>query len=474
MNVSLANAKFDVQNGDVNVQRTDLEFQATNSTLDTHPWKYLSSITVWDGSTKLGTVDTSSSNAWNDNLDDANHSASSADVYKISIAGLNDVVKAGSTNHQLSFTATAQATLDSTTQQAQTFRVDIPDQGIRAVDPVGVQQYIGSTSNYVTVGFNRADNGKITVSEDSSDPTTGIIVVNNSNVTQNIPVFAFNIRNTNNGATKIDDLLFNVATSSFATTTTIINNANLVVNGQSYSGTISYSGANGTLLFRNVNFVVPGNSSVVGTLKVDFASQSSFSGLNNPTFTFSLPASGVTAEGVDSGDIITTGSGNLSGTATGKTQTLALSGIVVVPDSATSSVQTPGQLSANSYGTYTIKFDVSAVQNDAYVPRALASTTGSTTGAGVLYSLPTGAVTGTTSESLSSSADIFGNFYKVPTGSTRTFTATVTIDPASSGTFEVDLNSIKFSIDALASDLQTYTIDANNSAFRTNPTFIPS
>jgi hypothetical protein len=137
------------------------------------------------------------------------------------------------------------------------------------------------------------------------------------------------------------------------------------------------------------------------------------------------------------------------------------------------------QTPSSSYGTFTLKFDVTAGNDDIYIPKGIASTTAaSSTYSGVTINEDMAAAVGSgvTAASLTSTADSANtNFYVIHAGDTETFTATVTVNPLADGDYEVGLDSIKYSLDDVdLNSLETFDVNQNDDAFHTDPLHIPN
>jgi hypothetical protein len=69
-----------------------------------------------------------------------------------------------------------------------------------------------------------------------------------------------------------------------------------------------------------------------------------------------------------------------------------------------------------------------------------------------------------------------GGAYRVDAGDTETFTLTVTIDPAQSGLFAVELDAVNYALSAsdasIAANNSTFDVDSNDSDFETDPVSI--
>ncbi len=444
--VDIATAEFDVDDGDARVERVKLTFVASNASLEDRPWKYFDSIEVSANGDKLGDVDASDKDEWDE-------TTSGSDIYVLTMTGLDYVVEEGDTA-ELLFTADVADSIDAADLD-QTFLVYVDNNGIRAVDGEGIQQYIGQDTDTVTFGFGAEDNGDLTIKSNNSDPDASILVGDADDTSADYDVFVFDIDNSSDADAIINDIEIGVTTGTGTSALNIIRDATLTVDGDDFDGDI----ASTTITFDDMDLQVAGDERVEAVLSITLKRSPV-----ETTLVFDVVGStDVDAEGADSGD-----NSAVSGSQTSSTHTVALEGIAVEPVSTSQSVVTPGSDATATYGTYTIKFDVTAIEDDAYI-----ATTTSTTGTvGVTYAIDGTTYTGTTTALLTSSADTDTGYYVVGEGDTEEFTLTVTLDPASAGTFEVDLSSIRFNNAASFTGASTLTIDTNNSDYQTDPIYI--
>jgi len=469
----IASAEFDVDGGDINVQRVTVDFtpKLDDANTNEHPWEYVDSLSVYANGKKIGDVDAGSKSDWDQEDADSDHGDNNGnDYYSIDIP-TNGVIKEGD-NAELSIRADAQNTIDSDDTD-QVFYVQVPDNGLRAVDAAGIQQYAGEDGNEVTFGFNEAENGDLTLREGSDNPDAGVLVADENDTSDDFDVLAFEVKNSDDADADLDSMKFRVATTSSAgpdtDITDIIRRATLTIDGDDYTGDIN---SDNTIDFDNLDTTVDGNDTIDGVLSVELYSQKNHYPADGQSLTFSLSHGDVEAEGSDKGDDST-----VKGTVNGNQQTISTTGVEVSGTSANSSVTTLNT-TADSYGTYTIKFDVTAGDDDIYVPNGAGTTTSAST-TGITYTTD-GADTfvGTTTAVLTSTADKDGasghtsDYYVVRAGDTETFTLTVTLNPSASGTYEVDLDGVRYTPDLYGS-LSTFDV-SDNSDFQTDPAYIPS
>ncbi len=470
-NKEIAIAKFDVKGGDVQVQRVTVDFQPSSSADNEHPWTYIDTLSVYDGSKKVGSVDASSKDAWDQSDDDTDHSGS-LDFYTIDIP-VNDIVREDD-RAELSIRATAQDNIDESDSDTQTFKVQVPTDGIRAVDSKGIQQYTGDGSE-VTLAFDAAESGDLTVKLNSGNPTAGTVVVDDNSTSDSFDVLKFDIKNSDSADVDFNSITFSVATTAASGSPArdirdIVRKATLSLDGKTYDGTVN---SNNTVDFDNLDASVDGDSTITGTVSVELFAQSGHYASSGESLTFSLTGntSNVDAEGASTGD-----TASVSGSATGKKQTVTLNGGITVAGSTMSGSQTYNSTTVSaSYGTFTLKFDVTANGDDVYVPKTVADnvTTASTTYTGVVVKSDLNASTTDSSvtTSLTSTADVDTNnsaFYIVHDGDTETFTVTVTINPTGTGDFQVGLDKVRFSTtDTDLNSLQTLDLDQTDNEFQT-------
>jgi peptidoglycan hydrolase-like protein with peptidoglycan-binding domain len=474
-NTEIALAKFDVDGGDARIQRVTVDMQPNSASYNEHPWEYVDSLSVYLNDKKIGDVDAGSKSDWDQqNADSAHNDGANLDYYTIDIP-VDGVVSEGD-RAELSVRADAQSTIDSSDQN-QTFYVQIADDGIRAVDSQGIQQYTGNDGETVTLGFDAAESGDITVRKSSDTPTAGTLVVDDTETSDEFDVLKFEMKNSQSADADLNEIVVRVATSTAGDIKNYIRRATLTVNGNDYSGDVSTTG-DGTIDFDNLDETINGDDTTDFTLSVELYG-ANHTGFNLPqTLTFSVDSADVDAEGSDTGDTLT--GSDLTGSADGYVQTLALNGGITVEGNDMSSALTYNSNTPSaSYGTFTVKLDVTANGDDVYVPKTIGSTTAaSSTYNGVVVSedMGTAVGAGTTTSTLTTTADSDNSlFYVVHDGDTETFTATVTINPSADGDFQVGLDKVRFSTsDSDLNSLQTVDVDQTNSDFHTDPLHIPN
>jgi len=444
--VEIATAEFDVEDGDARIERMEVTFDASNSGLEDRPWQYFDTLYVMVDGDEVADIDASDRDEWDETTDD---------VYVITITGLDVDVDAGDMA-KLTIAADISDSIE-TADQAQTFSVYVDDEGIRAVDGEGIQQYIGDDTDTVSFGFGAEDNGDLEIKSSDEDPAASILVGDEDDESEDYDVFAFDIENDGDSASLVTDLTVRVATTTTALDN-MIRTVTLVVDGDEFDGDINNN--TGAVEFEDIDVEIDADEEVTFEVMASLKASTSAG-----TVTFSVAAADVEAEGVDSGD-----ESDVDGSATGDAHTTALTGIVVEAVSTSETVTTPGDSASNTYATYTIKFEVTAVGDDAFINDLAASTSAAANGAefviiGDSFAGPAASVT------LTSTADLESSFFKVDQGSSEEFTLTVTLNPTTAGTFGIRLSEINFN-DTAGNGDTTFTVDANAADFRTDNVYI--
>jgi len=466
--VKAATAEFDVEGGDINVQRAELTLHATNDSDNDEPWDYIDSVSVWDGGTKLATVNADDRNDWDEEDSDDFGNGGSDSQYTITIDDLDDVIRDGDTA-DLTFTFDIADNID-TDDLDQEFDIAVLDDGIRAIDAAGIQQYVGDDGDTVNFGFNDEENGDLSVRESSDNPNDGVFVIDTRDTSDEQDVLGGEIRNRGDADSLITDMTFTVDTNTSADLSDVVRRATLDIDGDTYRGDVN---DNGNIEFDDLDVRVDSNDTMDFTLSVEIG-PTSVTGIDEgDTISFNLDGDDVEAEGEQSGDDTT-----VDGSITGSTFTLSTTGLDVSGTSNKSNVTTLNTVSA-SYGTYTIRFDVTAGDDDIYIPKNAGTSAGNSTG--VRFTADAAdTFAGNVTAVLSSSADQGGagnGYYRVNAGDTESFTLSVTLDPNTSGTYEVDMTDLYYNTAGSTSGAGSTLVDFNTSGdsdFDTDPVYIPS
>ncbi|MBU0750064.1 peptidoglycan-binding protein, partial [Patescibacteria group bacterium] len=121
--VEVATAEFDVEDGDVRVERLEIMASSTSTSLDMKPWNYFDRVIVWADGKEIGDMDVDNRNDWDEQGND---------VYRLVVTGLDYVVDEGD-KAEITFGFDINSNIDTADLQ-NSFDFYIEDDGIRAVE----------------------------------------------------------------------------------------------------------------------------------------------------------------------------------------------------------------------------------------------------------------------------------------------------------------------------------------------------
>jgi peptidoglycan hydrolase-like protein with peptidoglycan-binding domain len=179
--------EFKAVGSDLQVNRVDFDVYNSNNVGTIRPWGVFQTATLMQGSTVIGTVDVSNQANWSQDGTIANGNQ----VYRVRFDGLNDVVKNGNTA-DFYLTLTTQNAISNTNTGGQ-YTVTLPNQGLRAVDAKGIQQYTTSTVN-TTVSVSNSTNGSVVLSTGSDNPQTTTVQGDSNVSTSGITLNTFTLQ----------------------------------------------------------------------------------------------------------------------------------------------------------------------------------------------------------------------------------------------------------------------------------------
>ena len=252
--------------------------------------KYISSVSLWNGSTKIGTM--AVADASRDN---------STDTYTFQFTGINSVIAKDQIG-RLYVSVSANGSLDSNDTAYANWFVTIPTDGIRATSPNGV--YATASMSAINIGADTANAGglsfgkfsangvKAEITVSANNPAAAVVAVNNTSATNGVELLRFKIKATNSALTlrKIP-VQITVSSGTAADDVTNVINTLKLMSGGNVIDTVDGS--------AGYQFTAGNASDFSGTACTDSASANddtcafAFSNLSNP---YNMIASGATAE----------------------------------------------------------------------------------------------------------------------------------------------------------------------------------
>lgn len=435
----VAEVTVEFENGDASISRLDVAFD--NSGVDM--WDVLDTVSLWVDGDMVAEV------AADDEDEYQNDEAT------LRFSGL-DIFAAEDEEVEIVVAATFQSNIDSDDLSTNSGNFNVSVDEIRFFDADGVattEDGIGELGTDVTFTVEEAGSeDEVIVKTSSSDPDSTTLKVEDNKKSDWYNVFVFDL-DTDDSVNDIElntikvSVVTNGNVASSAGYDDLVDDVELVIDGVTIDD-VTVTGTTATEGTAILTFDVDGDVTIdagdraAAELMVRFkALPSGEEGATVQGLVTSGQADEIDAEGADN-----LGTDQLSGAATGDVHTLRTTGINVEAKSESANVTTSdGAL--NDYATYKITVDVTAFDQDVFIPIASASTSWSLVdSAGVAIS-PAPA-TASTSVVMTSSADVGGAgnaFFEINEGETETVTITVTFTPSIANTAAgLQLNSLLF------------------------------
>lgn len=437
-------AELDVEftDGDAVITRLDIAVEKSSAT----PWDAFEEISLVVDGEVVATVDAADED---DYLDE--------DDGSLRFSGL-DIVAMEDEEITITVVATVQNNLDA----AELGDWEVFALAMRYVDADDVTttedtafDLIGNTTAPFTgdpsASFTIEEEGsedEVIVKSASNDPDATTLQLKDDKKSGFEHMFSFDI-DTDDSTNDVEVTEITVAVAAtedgtLATSTSfLINDAKLVVDGEEYDDVTITHGTSGSFVFDiDGDLVIEAGDRVTVEFHAEFKALTSL--FEGATVQGSVTGStGVESEGAD--DITAEGS------ATGEKHTLRTEGAVISLTSVTETSQTnTDSTTADDEGVYTFKFEVTAFEGDLWVNKTAASgTTMGTAGVNYIVEDTNGTQVGTpgngtSTAALSSTAETDGTRFKVNEGETETFTLTVEWDPSTGGFYQVQLHSFNF------------------------------
>lgn len=460
-NGPVMDVEFDVDDGDIRIDRIDVAFDRTSADGDEDPWDVFDTVSIWANGKKIAEKDVSDDAAWDEDEPENGD-------YRVRLTDIDYVVREGDT---AAFTVAVSPANTVEDAGAVTWETFIPDEGVRAVDSLNLSHYEGETSQ--TVQFDIGTEGEgddLVVQTSSEDPDASVLEVNRSSASDWLKVFAFQLdADDSEDDVTINSLPITVDLTDSENYDDIVRDARLVVDGETYDEVTIDNGNTDTAVLTfdigHDDLVIDAGDSVDVELELEFnALAEADEGTRVQAYVTGSQADDIDAEGAD--DL---SASQISGTATGEIHTLRTGG------TSSGDVTTDAVLKTNSSattdddeGVFTVEFEVAAFEQDVYIDNTAARGTTTST-AGVNYILEDSSgdevTSGSVSANLDATADLVGGRYRVLEGETETFTLTVEYDPADSGFYKLQLYTINYN--DTSADPDTYQRALPESKFET-------
>ena len=305
-------------------------------------------------------------------------------------------------------------------------------------------------------GFDDEEMAELSITEDSSSPDASVIKVDDdTDETDDVTVFAFEIEEENGVDVTIDDLTVTVTVDNTETDEdVVVASAAIYYDGDELDSTSVPTG--GVVEFENMGLDIDGDDEVTLEVLLTFEGndgEAAYPNGETVVVAFTSIDDAEDENGNDEGDMTVTG------TPTGETHQLQSEGIFAEIVSTDTDKNDDG-----TQADFEIKYDITSFEDDFYM--------GSTSDAVTYHIELDGATVATgTTAAISSTADEESNGnYLVQDGQTETFTLTVSLDPDTAGFYRLVLDSVEYSATNSGTvDDETHTV-APASDFKTDQT----
>jgi hypothetical protein len=453
-------------NGNVTVQRVQATFSicgagnvapgnvvlcgGTSSSQSLDLNRYVSDISLWNGSTEIADVNPSNASL-------------NGRVWTVLFSGLNSVIPEGTTAQFL--VKVTPITGIGINENAEQVVASLLPNSVNAVGSDGISDTYISTEIDQTFTVSTAVTGTLTVSPASDNPNASLVAVGSSTTT-GVKLLSFNMEAQNSPVT-IDDLAVQLTTTGNSPNNNVENVVNTVYleqAGNVIASQTAQTGSSNTITFNNINQTIPEGSTQDYDIVVDLKGDQAYS--NGTTIAASTTVSGWTVMDGNGDTVIP------SAAAVGTTQTLSANGISVVLGTPTATDDSCSFSGCHDVGNYSIPFTITAGNNNLFIS---ANPVNSTSAVGIDFGTTTTSnsnVTNQGSANLSvapqvgggTQGDVAGVAYEVPANTSRTFTLNVAYTASSTGYTGLQLNGIWYGTSSSSLNLD-YT--SNISTFQT-------
>jgi hypothetical protein len=245
--VEIMGFEFTAEDSDLEVDRLDVLFQADPAGDESdEPWDYMDSVSLWRDGEMVAEEDAGSEDDWSDSSEDL---GSGEDTYRMRFANIGEIVEEGE-EVEFIIAVTAKDNLDDDDTPVD-FLVAIDDDGLRAVDGAGIDQYEGDASDEVELTFDEGDEGEIDLSSDDDDNEDRIVSVEENADTNDVEILRFMIES-DSSDNMLEEFAVRLATTTDADSATtslvdVIKSLRVTIDGEEVGDERIPSNASGTV-----------------------------------------------------------------------------------------------------------------------------------------------------------------------------------------------------------------------------------
>ena len=375
--VKIAGFEVEASNdGDISLRSIKLVFDPSgNGSGDSdHLDDYIDSVSVWMGSTKIGSADS----------DD--FTETSNDTYEKTITLSSSVVKADTTE-KFYVSVDAASNLDSGDIDSDSWTVAVAN--LRFEDGSGVVttetsaiptdldwDSAGDGIGMLFVTFSSAADTELKFTKDSSSPTE-VVVIDDTNNTDDVTMLVGKVEVEGTSDVVVDEIPVTLTTVGGANVAAVTGSITLKIDGKTFTESVTISGATtGTTTFDNLDLSLDAGKTYTFTVYADINDIDAGNLDEGDTLVASLTSTNrdyVDAEN-EEGDQLDDSS-EKTGTVTGDALAFYSEGINVTLESVAASVDADGTNTYNDTGTFTITYKVRSFGDTVYLSDTVTATT---------------------------------------------------------------------------------------------------
>ncbi len=438
----IAELTLEAADGDIEVDRMDLEITTDGDNTENDPWEVFETITLWVDGEMIAEFDASEENDYLDEDDG---------TFRFTNLGL--VLMEDEEMEVLVSASVAGSVDDAGVADENDWTVAVNE--MRYFDADGVSENDSTTGDMPagTAAFEivvEGDGEELKFSLATGNPDASDILVDVDTTTNGVTILEYTIE-AEKADIELNDLFVSIVTTG--TSSLVIDDVTLDIDGEMFDAeNVASTTGTSTLFAFDIDgeVVVDEGSEVTVKVMVDFKSQESSNNIdryaNGSTIKATADVDATKAEGAD--DIL---AGDLTGSAVGDEHTLVAEGITLDVNTTDATATINNTIANDSFGQFTINFDVTAVEETAFVALTAARATGTAAAIYVIEDANGATVaTGTVTESLTrkSGGSVSGGFVQIASGETAVFELVVTYNPVAAGQFRVQLLNIGFNTTA--------------------------
>ncbi len=463
-------AGFEVEasnEGDIKLRSVKVSFDSTGNTGSDKLDHYVDTVSVWHGSTKIGSA----------SADDFNEEDTNG-VYSRTITLSDNVIVDADQTEKFVIAVDAVSNLDGSDISGDSWTVDV--ENIRFEDGSGVvttetgYELDGMDVPMTFVDFAAAADTEFKITTASNTPDAGIEIIDESDSTDDVELLKGKIEIEGESDVLLDEFPVTFTVGGTATgLASTTGSVTLVIDGEEYTETVgsSFNALVSSVTFDNLDLEINAGDTLEFEVLIDVEGTDGVT-TEGDTVTASVTASNRAMIDVENeeGDQLT--SSEKTGTATGETREFRTTGVQLTLVSADASV-TAGTSANDDLATFKLKFKVKAIGDTVYVSSltdALASTLNTDGYTTVRVERAGVATTGGVSVTLTNVTDndlTSVGLYEIEENTEETLEVIITVQAssqyASGAQYRGILNGIRWSTDATdATPSNSYTSELDS------------